>query len=75
MPLIRSTTFKCCALLVLSIILLSEIITSCSYCAEKKLLYIVTDLEILVVLVTRLLRRDLNKLVNGIKPVEPQNKG
>jgi hypothetical protein len=30
----------------------------------------VTDLEILVVLVTRLLRRDLNRLVNGIKPVE-----
>jgi hypothetical protein len=30
----------------------------------------VTDLEILVVLVTRLLRQDLNRLVNGIKPVE-----
>jgi hypothetical protein len=31
----------------------------------------ITDLEILVVLVTRLLRWDFNKLVNGIKPVEP----
>jgi hypothetical protein len=30
----------------------------------------VTDLEILVVLVIRLLKQDLNKLVNGIKPVE-----
>jgi hypothetical protein len=30
----------------------------------------VTDLEILVVLVTRLLRRDLNKLVNGMELVE-----
>jgi hypothetical protein len=30
----------------------------------------VTDLEILVVLVTRLLKQDLNKLVKGIKPVE-----
>jgi hypothetical protein len=30
----------------------------------------VTDLEILVVLIIRLLRRDLNKLVNGIEPVE-----
>jgi hypothetical protein len=30
----------------------------------------VTDLEILVVLVIRLLRRDLNRLVNGIEPVE-----
>jgi hypothetical protein len=30
----------------------------------------VTDLEILVVLVTRLLRRDLNRLVNGMEPVE-----
>jgi hypothetical protein len=28
----------------------------------------VTDLEILVVLVTRLLRQDLNRLVNGIEP-------
>jgi hypothetical protein len=35
----------------------------------------VTDLEILVVLVTRLLRQDLNKLVNGIKPVELWDKG
>jgi hypothetical protein len=30
----------------------------------------VTDLEILVVLVIRLLRQDLNKLVNRIEPVE-----
>jgi hypothetical protein len=30
----------------------------------------VTDLEILVVLVIRLLRRDLNRLVNRMEPVE-----
>jgi hypothetical protein len=30
----------------------------------------ITDLEILVVLVIRLLRQDLNRLVNGIKLVE-----
>jgi hypothetical protein len=30
----------------------------------------ITDLEILVVLIIRLLRQDLNKLVNGMKPVE-----
>jgi hypothetical protein len=30
------------------------------------------DLEILVVLVTRLLRRDLDRLVNGIEPVREQ---
>jgi hypothetical protein len=30
----------------------------------------VTDLKILVVLITRLLRQDLNKLVNRIKPVK-----
>jgi hypothetical protein len=30
----------------------------------------VTDLEILVVLVIRLLKQDLNRLVNGIEPVE-----
>jgi hypothetical protein len=30
----------------------------------------VTDLKILVVLVTRLLRQDLNRLVNGMEPVE-----
>jgi hypothetical protein len=30
----------------------------------------ITDLEILVVLVTRLLRQDFNRLVNGIEPVE-----
>jgi hypothetical protein len=30
----------------------------------------VTNLEILVVLIIRLLKQDLNKLINGIKPVE-----
>ena len=30
----------------------------------------ITDLEVLVVLVTRLLRQDFNRLVNRIKPVE-----
>ena len=30
----------------------------------------ITDLEILVVLITRLLRQDLNRLVNGMEPVE-----
>jgi hypothetical protein len=30
----------------------------------------IIDLEILVVLVIRLLRRGLNRLVNGIEPVE-----
>jgi hypothetical protein len=30
----------------------------------------VIDLEILVVLVTRLLRQDLNRLVSGMEPVE-----
>jgi hypothetical protein len=30
----------------------------------------VTDLEVLVVLVTKLLRRDLNRLVNRMEPVE-----
>jgi hypothetical protein len=31
----------------------------------------ITDLKILVVLVTRLLRQNLNKLINRIEPVEP----
>jgi hypothetical protein len=35
----------------------------------------VTDLKILVVLITRLLRRDLNRLVNRIEPVELWDKG
>jgi hypothetical protein len=35
----------------------------------------ITDLKILVVLVTRLLRQDLNRLVNGIKPVELWDEG
>jgi hypothetical protein len=30
----------------------------------------VIDLGILVVLITRLLRRDLNRLINGMEPVE-----
>jgi hypothetical protein len=30
----------------------------------------VTDLEILEVLITRILKRDLDRLVNKIKPVE-----
>jgi hypothetical protein len=30
----------------------------------------ITDLEILVVLIIRLLRQDLDRLINGIKPVE-----
>jgi hypothetical protein len=30
----------------------------------------ITDLEILVVLITRLLKQDLDRLVNGIEPVE-----
>jgi hypothetical protein len=30
----------------------------------------ITNLKILMVLVTRLLRQDFNRLVNGIKPVE-----
>jgi hypothetical protein len=35
----------------------------------------IINLEILTVLVTKLLRQDLNKLVNGIKPVELWDKG
>jgi hypothetical protein len=35
----------------------------------------VTDLEILVVLVIRLLRQDLNKLVNGIELIELWDEG
>jgi hypothetical protein len=35
----------------------------------------VTDLEILVVLVTRLLKQDFNRLVNGIEPVELWDEG
>jgi hypothetical protein len=35
----------------------------------------VTDLEILMVLVTRLLRRDLNRLVNEMEPVELWDEG
>jgi hypothetical protein len=30
----------------------------------------VTDLKILVVLIIRILKQDLNRLVNGIKPVK-----
>jgi hypothetical protein len=35
----------------------------------------VIDLKILVVLITRLLRQDLNKLVNGMELVELWDKG
>jgi hypothetical protein len=35
----------------------------------------VTDLEILVVLITRLLRQDFNKLVNRMEPVELWDEG
>jgi hypothetical protein len=35
----------------------------------------ITDLKILIVLVIRLLRRDFNRLVNGIEPVELWDKG
>jgi hypothetical protein len=35
----------------------------------------VIDLEISVVLVTRLLKQDLNKLVKGIEPVELWDEG
>jgi hypothetical protein len=35
----------------------------------------VTDLEILIVLVTRLLRWDLDRLVKGIEPVELWDEG
>jgi uncharacterized membrane protein len=38
-------------------------------------LYNVMDLEILAVLVTRLLRQDLNRLVNGMGPVELWDEG
>jgi hypothetical protein len=31
----------------------------------------VTDLKVLTVLVTRILRRDFSRLINGIEPVEP----
>ena len=37
--------------------------------------YYITDLEILVVLVTKLLKRGLNRLVNGIEPVELWDEG
>jgi hypothetical protein len=35
----------------------------------------VTDLEVLVVLITRLLRRDLDRLVNKMEPVELWDEG
>jgi hypothetical protein len=35
----------------------------------------VTDLKILIVLITRLLKQDLNRLVNKIKPVELWDEG
>jgi hypothetical protein len=42
--------------------------------AEKKGASVI-NLEILVVLVTRLLKQDLNRLVNRIEPVELWDKG
>jgi hypothetical protein len=39
------------------------------------MLYSVTDLEILVVLITRLLRQDFNRLVNGMEPVKLWDEG
>jgi hypothetical protein len=44
-----------------------------SYIKADYIVYIliVTDLEILVVLVTRLLKQDFDRLVNRIEPVEP----
>jgi hypothetical protein len=41
----------------------------------QELNIIITDLEIPVVLVTRLLRRDLDRLVSGMEPVELWDKG
>jgi hypothetical protein len=35
----------------------------------------VINLKILVVLITRLLKRDLNRLVNGMEPVELWDEG
>jgi hypothetical protein len=35
----------------------------------------ITDLKILVVLIIRLLRQDLNRLINRIEPVELWDKG
>jgi hypothetical protein len=35
----------------------------------------ITDLEILMVLITGLLKQGLNRLVNGMEPVELWNKG
>jgi hypothetical protein len=35
----------------------------------------ITNLKILVVLVIKLLRQDLNRLVNKMEPVEPWDKG
>ena len=40
MPPIRSLAFKCYAYAVAVIFLLGEIMPSCSYCEEKKLVYI-----------------------------------
>ena len=35
----------------------------------------ITDLDILVVLITRLLKQDFSRLINKIKPVELWDKG
>ena len=41
MPSVRSLTSKHCAHIVAVILLLSEIMPSCSHCEEKKLVYII----------------------------------
>ena len=41
MPPIRSSAFECCACIVAVILLFSKIMPSCSYCKEKKLVYII----------------------------------
>ena len=41
MPLIRSLASECCIYTVAVILLLGEIMPSCSYCEEKKLVYII----------------------------------
>ena len=41
MPFIRSLAFKRCAYIVATILLLGEIMPIYSYCAKKKLVYVV----------------------------------
>jgi hypothetical protein len=56
-----------------SLVLYCKVVPAHHVCRLKR--GIITDLEILVVLVTKLLRQDLDRLVNGIEPVEPWDKG